>query len=68
MSTIINGTITAAGWVSYVKPPIYFDSFGALGGFAFWVALVWSGTFEKAATAVDRRLIFSIHPSPGSVE
>ncbi len=32
MSTIINGTITAAGWVSYVKPPIYFGSFGALGG------------------------------------
>jgi hypothetical protein len=32
MWTIINGTITAAGWVSYVKPPIYFGSFGALGG------------------------------------
>ena len=35
---IINGVITAAGWVSYVKPLIYFASFGALGGFAFWVA------------------------------
>jgi hypothetical protein len=38
--TIINGVITAAGWVSYVKPLIYFGSFGALSGFAFWVALI----------------------------
>jgi hypothetical protein len=52
--TIINGVITAAGWVSYVKPLIYFGSFGALGGFAFWVALIWSGSFGKAAAAVDR--------------
>ena len=49
MSTIINGTITAAGWVSYVKPPIYFGSFGALGRSAFWVALIWFGTCGKAA-------------------
>jgi hypothetical protein len=49
LSTIINGTITAAGWVSYVKPPIYFGSFGALGRFAFWVALIWFGTCGKAA-------------------
>jgi hypothetical protein len=49
MSTIINGTITAAGWVSYVKPAIYFGSFGALGGFVFWVALIWFGTCGKAA-------------------
>ena len=46
--TIINGVITAAGWVSYVKPLIYFGSFGALGGFAFWVALIWFGTSEKS--------------------
>jgi hypothetical protein len=51
---IINGAITAAGWVSYVKPLICFGSFGALGGFAFWFALIWSGTFGKAAVAVDR--------------
>jgi hypothetical protein len=51
---IINGAITAAGWASYVKPLIYFGSFGALGGFAFWFALIWSGTFGKAAVAVDR--------------
>jgi hypothetical protein len=38
--TVINGTITAAGWISYVKPLIYFGSFGAIGGFAFWVALI----------------------------
>jgi hypothetical protein len=51
--TMINGTITAGGWISYVKPLIYFGSFGALGGFAFWVTLIWSGTCGKAA-AVDR--------------
>jgi hypothetical protein len=45
--TVINGVITAAGWVSYVKPLIYFGSFGALGGFACWVALIWSGPSEK---------------------
>jgi hypothetical protein len=48
MSAII-GTITAAGWVRDVKPPIYFGSFGALGRFAFWVALIWFGTCGKAA-------------------
>jgi len=50
---IINGAITAAGWVSYVKPVIYCGLFGALGGVAFWVALIWSGTCGNAA-AVDR--------------
>jgi hypothetical protein len=52
--TMINGTVTAAAWISYVKPLIYFGSFGALGGLAFWVALIWSGTFEKAAATIDR--------------
>jgi hypothetical protein len=42
--TLISGIITAAGWGSYVKPLIYFGSFGALGGFAFWAALMSSGT------------------------
>jgi hypothetical protein len=46
--TIINGIITAAGGVSYIRPLIYFGSFGALGGFAFWAALIWIGTFEKS--------------------
>ncbi len=46
--TIINGIITAAEWVSYIRPLIYFGSFGALGGFAFWAALIWIGTFEKS--------------------
>jgi hypothetical protein len=46
--TIINGIITAAGWVSYIRPLICFGSFGALGGFAFWAALIWIGTFEKS--------------------
>jgi hypothetical protein len=52
--TIINGVITAAGWVNYVKPLIYFGSFGALGGFAFWVALISAGTVGKAAAVVVR--------------
>jgi len=30
--TIINGAITAARWVRYVKPLIYFGAFGALSG------------------------------------
>jgi hypothetical protein len=51
--TIIDGVITAAGWVSYVKPVIYCGLFGALGGVAFWVALIRSGTCGNAA-AVDR--------------
>jgi len=46
--TIIDGVTTAVGWVSYVKPLIYFGLFGALGGFAFWVTLICSGTFGKA--------------------
>jgi hypothetical protein len=44
---IINGVITAAGWVSYVRPLIYFGSFGALGGFAFWVARYGPAPSEK---------------------
>jgi len=44
---IINEAITAIGWIGYIKPVICFGSFGALGGFAFWVALIWCGTFES---------------------
>jgi len=44
---IINEAITTIGWTSYVKPLICFGSFGALGGFGFWVALIWCGTFES---------------------
>ena len=51
---IVNGVIAAAGWVNYVKPLIYFGSFGALGGFAFWVALISAGTVGKAAAVVVR--------------
>ncbi len=54
MPTIINGVITAAEWVSYVKPVIYCGSYGALGGLAFWIVLIWSGSSGKAAAAVDR--------------
>ena len=41
--TIINGVITAAGSAGYVKPVIYCGMLGALGGLAFWVALIRSG-------------------------
>jgi hypothetical protein len=51
---IVNGVITAAGWVIYVTPLIYFGSFGALGGFAFWVALISADIFGKAAAMVVR--------------
>ena len=44
---IINEAITTIGWTSYIKPLVDFGSFGALGGFAFWVALRWCGTFES---------------------
>ena len=50
---IINEAIRTIGWIGYIKPLIYFGSFGALGGLAFWVALIWCGTFESD---------FSIHP------
>jgi hypothetical protein len=56
--TIINEVITAAGWVSYVKPLVYFGLFGALGGFAFWVARIWIGTFEKSRRG--RRALLSL--------
>ena len=52
--TNVNGVITAAGWVNYVKPVIYFGSFGALGGFAFWVALISAGAVGQAAGVVGR--------------
>src|SRR5258707_14215211 len=39
---IIDGVITAAGWVGYVKPVIYCGMLGALGGLAFWIALILS--------------------------
>ena len=41
--TIVNGVIAAAGSVGYVKPVIYCGMLGALGGLAFWVALICSG-------------------------
>jgi hypothetical protein len=52
--TAIGGVITSTGWFSDVKPLVYFGSLGALGGFAFWVALIWFGTGGKAAEAIDR--------------
>jgi hypothetical protein len=50
----ISGVITSTGWFSDVKPLIFFGSLGALGGFAFWVALIWFGTCGKTAEAIDR--------------
>jgi hypothetical protein len=47
--TVIKGAATAAGWISYVTPLIYFGSLGALGGLAFWIVLTWSGSFGKDA-------------------
>jgi protein-S-isoprenylcysteine O-methyltransferase Ste14 len=47
-------TATSTGWFSDVKPPIYFGSLGALGGFAFWVASIWFGICGKVAEAIVR--------------
>jgi hypothetical protein len=44
---IISNAIRTIGWTDYIKPLIYFGSFGAFSGFAFWAALTWSGTFES---------------------
>jgi hypothetical protein len=52
--TPISGVITSTGWFSDVKTLIYFGSLGALGGFAFWVALIWFGTCGKTTEAIDR--------------
>ncbi len=48
MSTIIDRVFTAAEWVSYMKPVIYCGSLGALGGLAFWAALLCAGSSGKA--------------------
>ena len=54
MLTIVDGTITAAEWISFVKPLIYSGSLGALGGPVFWIILIWSGSSRKTAAAIDR--------------
>jgi hypothetical protein len=48
MSTIIDGVFTAVESVSYIKPVIYCGSLGALGGLAFWVALLCASSSGKA--------------------
>jgi hypothetical protein len=65
--TIIDGVITAAGWVSYVKPVIYCGLFGALGGGAFWVALICARHLRKSCRRRSS-LILSIYPSSRSIE
>src|SRR5258708_9131062 len=62
--TIIDGVITAAGWVSYVKPVIYCGLFGALGGGAFLVRLIWFRTLRNASALARVLFFFSIHPPP----
>lgn len=49
----IDGTVMAAEWITYVRSQIYFGCFGAIGGFAFWVALVWSGMVGRTKAAID---------------
>ena len=50
MSTIIDRVFTAVESVSYIKPVIYCGSLGALGGLAFWVALLCA---SSSGIAVD---------------
>lgn len=40
---VINGVLTAAGWVSYLKFLAFFGVLGAFAGFVFWCILKWSG-------------------------
>jgi hypothetical protein len=44
---IISEAIWTIGWTGYIESLIHFGSLGALGGFAFWAALTWCGTFES---------------------
>lgn len=41
--TPTDGLSTAALWVSYVQPLVYFGLLGALGGIVFWAVLTCSG-------------------------
>jgi len=40
--TVIDGIPTAAGWFNYFEQLIFLGSFGALGGFVFWIVLRWT--------------------------
>jgi hypothetical protein len=51
--TMVRRIITAAEWISYIRPVIYCGSLGALGGLVFWIIVLWSGSSGKAA-AIDR--------------
>jgi hypothetical protein len=39
VNTMVNGVVTIAGWLSYVKGVLFMGAFGAIGGLSFW--LVW---------------------------
>jgi len=39
VTTVLNGVVTTAGWISYAKAILFMGSFGAIGGLSFW--LVW---------------------------
>lgn len=41
--SVMSGMIMGTGWIASVSSLFYFGYFGAIGGFAFWVALIWSG-------------------------
>lgn len=52
--TIISRSIIPADWITYVRALVYFGCFGAIGGFAFWVALISSNAVGGAVVATDR--------------
>src|SRR5258708_8228490 len=62
--TIIDGVITAAGWVSYVKPVIYCGLLGALGGVDLFFSLVGVRAFRTAVGGDPVCLFSFIQLSP----
>jgi hypothetical protein len=39
--------------ITFVRSLFFFGCFGAVGGFSFWVSLIWSGVIERTAAAID---------------
>lgn len=48
VQTVRDGIPTLAGWLEYIKGLSMFGAIGALGGFAFWVALKLLGDLPSA--------------------
>lgn len=54
MPKVRSGMVIPAGWITYVRALAYCGCLGAIGGFAFWAALISSGVIAGVAVATDR--------------